>query len=124
MAIQLRTIIIEDDFLLSDALKDGLESLGCQVKARAATLHDGLRIARRSACDFAVVDLDLKGEMAFTVLDELHNRGIPFVMATGVLVEEIPAKYAGAARLSKPYNLRELQQVIEALSREPVIQPI
>jgi DNA-binding response OmpR family regulator len=114
----LRAIVIEDDFLLSEALKDGLESIGCQVQAQAANLHDGLLIAAGQTCDFAIVDLDLMGEMAFPVLDTLHDRGIPFVMATGAFPEEIPTKHASAPRLSKPYNLRELRQIIKSLSHQ------
>lgn len=121
MSIQLRGIVIEDDFLLSETLREALETLGCKVLAQAATLQDGQQLAASTDCDFAVVG-DLNGEMAFALLDALKDRGIPFVMATAASADEIPAKHAGAARLSKPYDLQELRHVIESFSRRRVSQ--
>lgn len=118
----LRVIVIEDDYLLSATLKDGLERIGCTVLAQAANLRDGMLLTANTACDFAVVDLDLKGEMAFPLLDQLHELGIPFVMATGAYPGEVPARHANAPRLSKPYNLQELRQMIDRIAGENLSQ--
>lgn len=118
MSVSLRAIIIEDDFLLAEALSDGLTRLGCRVQAQAGNVRNGLKIVADTPCDFAVVDLNLKGEMAFPVLDLLLQHGIPFLMATGAFADEIPEKHQGAPRLSKPYDMRELEQAIEDLTRE------
>lgn len=112
MRSQLRAIFVEDDFLLAETLREGLESIGCAVLAQASNLRDGLQLAKSNEFDFAVVDIDLKGEMAFPLLDALDDRGIPFVIATGALLEDIPARHADAPRLPKPYDLQELRGVV------------
>ncbi|MEO8746124.1 MAG: response regulator [Rhodanobacter sp.] len=117
MSGDLRAIVIEDDFLLSETLGDALKKVGCVVVAQAASVADGLQIARNTRCDFAVVDLHLKGRMAYPILDVLQERGIPLLMATGLLREEIPARYADTARLSKPYDMHELRGAIDELVR-------
>ncbi|MEO8986771.1 MAG: response regulator [Rhodanobacter sp.] len=115
MKDSLRAIVIEDDFLLAQVLVDALASLGCKVLGSASNVADGVHLATESRCDFAIVDLDLKGQIALPVLDRLRGRGIPFLVATGAFSEDIPAPYVDAMRLSKPYNLRELKQALALL---------
>jgi DNA-binding response OmpR family regulator len=115
MKSPLRAIVVEDEFMLAEILADALVTLGCEVLGSAANVDDGVRLAGESQCDFAIVDLNLKGKMAFPVLDRLHDRGIPCLMATGAFAEDIPPRYLGAARLSKPYDIRELQRALGLL---------
>ncbi|HEV7121950.1 MAG TPA: response regulator [Rhodanobacter sp.] len=115
MKSPLRAIVVEDEFMLAEILADALATLGCEVLGSAANVDDGVRLAGESLCDFAIVDLNLKGKMAFPVLDRLHERGIPYLMATGAFAEDIPQRYLGAARLSKPYDVRELQRALGQL---------
>ena len=110
-----RAIVIEDDFLLSEILVDALVKLGCEVLGSASNVGDGVQLAGESVCDFAIVDLRLKGKMAFPVLDRLRNRGVPFLMATGTFTEDIPPSYLAAVRLTKPYDLHELQNALGLL---------
>ena len=118
MTEPLRAIVIEDDFLLIESLRDGLAKLGCEVLACSASLGEGLQLAGDSDCDFAIVDLNLKGELAGPVLDRLEDRGVPFLLATGAYEADIPARHVDAPRLSKPYDLRELEQSIKRLAQE------
>lgn len=118
MSVRLRAIIIEDDFLLAEALRDGLKSIGCEVHAQASNVRDGLQVVADTPCDFAVVDLHLNSEMAFPILDLLLLHSIPFLMATGAFADEIPERHANAPRLSKPYDMHELKQAIDKLRSE------
>ncbi|MEO8748443.1 MAG: response regulator [Rhodanobacter sp.] len=111
----LRVIVIEDDHLLAETLVDSLTALEYQVLAQANSVAQALQSIETVACDFAIVDLYLKGETALPVLDKLCERHIPFLVATGAYVEDIPARYLTAPRLSKPYDMHELQHAIEAL---------
>lgn len=115
MKNSLRAIVIEDDFLLADMLADVLLKLGCEVLGCASNVGDGVQLAGESLCDFAIVDLDLKGIMAVPILDRLRDRGVPFLVATGAFAEDIPPPYLDAPRLSKPYDLREMQRALGLL---------
>lgn len=116
MNIPLRVIVIEDDYLLAETLVDSLAALGYQVVAQAKSVSQALQGVETVACDFVIVDLYLKGEAAVPVLDKLCDRHIPFLVATGAYVADIAPRHLAAPRLSKPYNMRELQQAIEELS--------
>ncbi|MEO7050070.1 MAG: response regulator [Rhodanobacter sp.] len=111
----LRALVVEDDFLLAEMLVDALVKLGCEVLGSAANVDDGVRLAGESTCDFAIVDLDLRGEMAFPIFDRLRDRGIPCLMATGAFPVDIPEQYRATMRLSKPYDLRELHCALALL---------
>jgi len=46
----------------------------------------------------------------------LHERGIRFVLATGLPHDEIPAPYDKSVIVSKPYDMRELERAITSAS--------
>lgn len=111
----LRVIVIEDDYLLAGALVDVLVRLGYEVQRTAATVRDALRLIESWSFDLAVVDLDLNGKMAVAVLDRLRELGVPFLLATGTFVDEIPARYRSAPRVSKPYDMHGLRCGLDML---------
>ena len=55
--------------------------------------------------DGAVVDLNLRGEMAYPVLDALLERGGPIVLATGYSARTLPTRYADVPRCDKPVDV-------------------
>ena len=116
MNVPLRVIFVEDDYLLAETLAECLVALGYQVSAHATTVSQALKDVEAVPCDFAIVDLFLKGEMASPVLDKLRDRGIPFLVASGAYVADIPPRHLGAPRLSKPYDLHALQHAIDGLA--------
>ncbi|MEO6925059.1 MAG: response regulator [Rhodanobacter sp.] len=112
----LRAIVIEDQYLLAEAVSDALLKLGCDVLGSAGTVEGGLQLLESHACDFAVVDLDLHGEISSPILDLLCSRGIPFLLATGVFPEDIPNRHRGAVRLTKPYDMHEIRHALGILA--------
>ena len=72
---------------------------------------------RSSAIDgqVAVVDLNLRNEMAYAVADELRRQNIPFVFATGYDKSMIPARFADVNRWEKPFDERQLVADVERL---------
>lgn len=116
MNAPLRVIVVEDDFLLAETLADSLAALGYQVVGQAASVLQALQSIESVSCDFAIVDLYLKGELALPILDKLRDRQIAFLLATGASVEDIPARHSRAPRVLKPYDAHELQRAIKGLS--------
>ena len=112
----LLAIVVEDQYLLAETLVDVLHKLGCKVLASAASLNDAMKLATNSPCDFAVVDIDLNGEAAFPVLDVLSDRGIPFLLATGTSLDEIPPRHVAAIAVSKPYDMHEIRRALRRLA--------
>src|SRR5262245_16984441 len=85
----------------------------------AATTADARRLAAAQKPDVAVVDINLKGEMAYALIDQLHDQGVPIVVVSGYAV--LPGLTDKVvAVVQKPLNAPELLAVVHrALSPDP-----
>jgi CheY-like chemotaxis protein len=78
-----------------------------KVSGPAGTAADARRLAAKDKPDLAVVDINLKGEMAYDLIDELHDQGIRVVVVSGyALLPQLTDKVV--AVLQKPFNGPEL----------------
>jgi light-regulated signal transduction histidine kinase (bacteriophytochrome) len=109
-----RILVAEDTFLLVTMLQDLFDALGWELIGPATRLADALRLARDEMFDAALLDVNLDGMMSWEVATVLKERGIPFVFGTGYDATAIlPDTLAGSPVIGKPYQLSELQQVIQ-----------
>jgi len=109
-----RILVAEDAFLLVTLLQDLFISLGWEMIGPATRLDDALHLARHEIFDAALLDVNLDGTMSWDVAVALKERGIPFVFGTGYSVSAIlPDNLTGSPVIAKPYQLSELQQVIQ-----------
>lgn len=98
-----RVLVVEDDFLVSLATTDLLESEGCVIVGPAAHLAEALRLAQSESLDAGVLDIDLAGEMVWPVAEALHRRQIPFLFLSAFPpLNTMPVLLAGAPYLEKP----------------------
>jgi CheY-like chemotaxis protein len=107
-------LVAEDAFLLVTLLQDLFDALGWEMIGPATRLVDALQLARHEDFDAALLDVNLDGTMSWEVAFALKERGIPFVFGTGYSVSAVlPANLTGSPVISKPYQLSELQHVIQ-----------
>lgn len=110
----LRILVVEDNFLAAEVVRDMLESNGCTVVGPVGRIADGLRLAEQEALDGAVLDVNLNGNWCFPIAEALRRRDVPFIFLTGYDdAAIIPVELQPARRLSKPVLGPHL---IEALS--------
>jgi ActR/RegA family two-component response regulator len=96
-------LVVEDDYFIATEMCRTLEQAGARVLGPIERVADSLAlIARSDRIDGAVLDLNLREEMAFPVADMLGERGVPFVFATGYDDSVIPERYRDAPRCRKP----------------------
>ena len=101
----LRILLVEDDYLIVDEMAREFSSQGAEIIGPVARVQDALElIAETDRIDAAVLDINLRGEMAFPVADALIARGVPFVFATGYDDATIPQPYAKIKRCEKPVD--------------------
>jgi CheY-like chemotaxis protein len=106
-------LIVEDDYLIANDLEHVLSSLGARIVGPAATCDRALALVEASAqLDAAVLDLNLRGSLAFPIADALRSRGVPFVFATGYDQLVVPDTYANVPRCQKPIDSTELSQML------------
>jgi DNA-binding response OmpR family regulator len=100
-----KVLVVEDEYFLADDVAKGLEANGAEVIGPVGDKDDALDLIEDSeGLDAAVLDLNLRGEMAFPVADALLERGVPFIFATGYDQAVIPARYGEVTRCEKPVD--------------------
>lgn len=111
-----RLLLVEDEFLIASDLARLLRQQGAVVLGPAATVRSALDLLATDASpDGAVLDVNLRGELAFPVADELWARGVPFIFTTGYSNDMIPDRFAGVPCCEKPF---EGPEVVRALSSQ------
>ncbi len=108
-----RILLVEDIVLLLLDLEQTLLDLGYVVVGMAASLDDGVALARTLDIDAAVLDVDIGGREVQPVAQVLAERGIPFVLATARSTRDLPAPLRGRPRHGKPYRAGELDEVLK-----------
>jgi CheY-like chemotaxis protein len=91
-----------------------LSELGCRVVGLASNVRQALAMLSQVTPDAAVLDVNLRGEMAFPIADRLQSDAIPFLFATGYGALGIPERWRGFPVVQKPFRLSELASALEA----------
>ena len=110
-----RALIVEDEPLVLLDLEDTLTQLGYDVVDKARDLVQGLILARESAIDVAVLDVNLAGLSSAKIADLLQERGVPFLLISGYTEAGIPERHRNRLRLAKPYESATLRRALRGL---------
>lgn len=110
-----RVLIVEDEFFLADDLAAALREEGAEVLGPAGTLAEAESLVDDDALDCAIVDMNLRGDMAYPIADRLLAAGIPFLIATGYGSASLPERFAGVPRVEKPCDTRRVIEALPAL---------
>jgi DNA-binding response OmpR family regulator len=110
----LKVLIVEDGVFTALALQELLTEAGCEVIGPCPRLDEAMEVARTAILDVAVLDIDIDGANAFGVADELQERGIPFIFASGYGHSRTPARLAAAIALEKPFDNAALLEALQA----------
>ena len=113
----LRVLVVEDTWLVAKALKTALEGLGMVVAGPAGNTAEAERLMAEETPQLAVVDVNLKGEMAYGLIDRMHDRGVRVVVVSGYAVLPSSTKKA-AAILQKPFSGAELQATLRQVMHQ------
>ena len=116
-----RILIVEDEWAITMAVRDRLESEGYEIVA-ASDGGEGFRVGSSGGFDAIVLDVMLPGRDGLTVCRDLRARGVrtPILMLTAR--DQTSDKVAGLRigaddYLTKPFAMVELVARIEALLR-------
>ena len=114
-----RALVVEDEIMVAMYVEDLLTELGFEVAGIATGLDQALPLAREGSFDFAVLDINLAGQLSFPVADVLRARGIPFLFASGYGSKGLSEDYRSAIRIQKPFVSRDLAQAITKMAPKP-----
>lgn len=78
-----RVLIAEDSWHIARALQMTVESEGAEVIGPVPTVARACALLADDDVDLALVDIDLRGEMAYPLIEALTARGIRSVVISG-----------------------------------------
>jgi PAS domain S-box-containing protein len=118
-----QVMIVEDEMLVALDLQESVRSLGYAVVGPFGRLAEAIEGAAAQPIDFAILDLNLNGEMTYDLAEELERRGIPIVFTTGYESEAIKGRLSNCRVLNKPVVRDALESVLkEHLVPRPPLQ--
>jgi DNA-binding NtrC family response regulator len=100
-------LVVEDNWQVAKALECALKQLEMQVSGPASTTSDAKRLLAARMPKVAIVDVNLKREMACDLIVELHDKGVHVIVISGYAIPPIPKKKA-AVILQKPFSAEDL----------------
>jgi DNA-binding response OmpR family regulator len=112
----MRTLIVEDEWMIAALIEQTLAEAGIEVLGKPGSIGKALRLIEEMSCDAAVLDADLDGVSAEPVADALHERGIPFLVVSGYASEQRSGRLAAAPFLRKPFAPQQLVELIRTLA--------
>jgi CheY-like chemotaxis protein len=121
-----RVLVVEDEMIVAWLLEDMLADLGCAVVGPAARVNQALAMIDAEAIDVAVLDINLNGQMSYSLADALAARGVPFVFSTGYDKDSLLDGYRTFPVLQKPFHRSELGDTLAKLltPKEPSVQSV
>ena len=99
-----RILIVEDEYFIADDMAAALRLRGAEVVGPVGTVEDATRFVAEGEFDCAILDMNLRGDMAYPVADRLSEAGIPFIIATGYNSASLPERFSGIPRVEKPVD--------------------
>ena len=95
-------MLVEDEAIVALAVNDSLTDLGISVLGPFSRVSDACRALQDHQVDAAILDVNLDGEMVYSLAEMLTARRIPFVFATGYGAESIKSRFEHIPVLQKP----------------------
>ncbi|MEM9836871.1 MAG: response regulator [Bacteroidota bacterium] len=120
-----RILIVEDEFITLDALRDALTDMGYHISGDAMTAEEAIAVLEAGATDLAILDIHLRNSKSgIWIGQQIQERfHIPFIYLTAygdkgtiaAAAEVQPASY-----LVKPFSTPDLHAAIElAMHQRP-----
>ena len=107
-------LLVEDSMMIALDAQAMLLNCGAQVEL-VATANDARRAIERNTFDAAILDVNLYAETSYRIAEDLQDRAIPFVFATGYGEQIVlPKRFKDVHVISKPYAEDALRAALAA----------
>jgi AmiR/NasT family two-component response regulator len=118
MTEKIRILVVEDEALVAEDLKDMVLEFGYEVPGIARTGEKAIALAGEHQPDLVLMDINLASEMdGITAGGEIRSRwGIPIIYVTAFANQEFidrAKKTTPSGYILKPFNERQIQTAIE-----------
>jgi len=111
-----RILVVEDEYILAQCLRDLLEGDGAEVLGPVANLEDAdVLLDTCPLPDAAILDINLGGQSVYPVADRLSNEHVPLLFTSGYDRELVPPRYADSPQCTKPFGVEQVREKLAAL---------
>ena len=110
-----RILIVEDEIIVALDLANKITADGAKAVGPVSTVNAALDMIANTKLDGVILDVKLRGEMAFPVADVLADRHIPFVFMTALDAGDIPSRHANVRCFQKPVRTEVICRALEAI---------
>lgn len=112
----MRILIVEDELLLAMDLHCLLNELGYENVYLAQNISRAFELFDAIHPDFAILDVNIGGDLVFPFATNLVSHNVPFVFSTGVRPETFSVEWQNYAILSKPVIGTQLDVAMRSLA--------
>lgn len=107
-------LLVEDSMMIALDAQAMLQNCGAEVELVANT-NDARRAIELNSFDAAILDVNLYTETSYRIAEDLQDRAIPFVFATGYGEQVVvPERFKSVHVISKPYAEDALRAALAA----------
>jgi len=111
-----RVLIVEDEYFLADDIVRALTALGARIIGPYGDIDEATDIVDRDvAIDAAIVDLNLRGGMAFPLARVLRSRKVPLVFTTGYDRGSIEPEFQDVRLWGKPLDIKAMARELTSM---------
>lgn len=112
-------LVVEDEFWIALVVQSTLEAAGFRVLGPAHNVEAAMLCLEHDRPDAALMDVQLIGETSVPVAEALIERGVPFVVSSGVgsQIKAYPV-FNGRSNMGKPVDPAELVTALRELIAE------
>ena len=112
-----RVLVVEDDPLLAFELMEDLQTAGAVPLGPLSTVETALSFVDQvERIDAALVNVVLRRQLAFPVVDALRSRGVPVVFVTGD-EKAVRERFPEVPVHSKPVNSKSIIMNLATVAR-------
>lgn len=112
-----RILVVEDEWLLADAISDAVREAGGVVLGPVASVREALQLLLDAGAppDGATLNIRVLDGESYPVADELTRLGVPFFFASANGASSLPTRFARRAIISKPFSPHHIVQALDAV---------
>jgi ActR/RegA family two-component response regulator len=109
-----QVLIVEDEYFIAADLARAVDTAGGKPVGPAGSVEQARALLGTQAVNAVVLDLNLHGDMAFRLVDELRERGVACVILSGYSPESLPDSVRDVPSLEKPIDYDKVVNAVQS----------
>ena len=109
-----RVLILEDEFFIADDLARALRDAGGEPIGPVGTVEQAEKMIAEERLDAAILDLNLRGDMASEFIERLAATDLTCLIVSGYGEDALPRSVSNVPRIEKPVSPSSVVQTLAA----------